>query len=302
MGSLSYLGAVKTPTKQIAAEISNKFNLPSYGAPYNSPVIWGYNADGAEHGTGRALDIMVQHPGATGDAIADYLWANRSRFGVIHILWRQRIKSSQVAPGVWRAMANRGSPTNNHMDHIHVLFDGRSVSGTPSAPSRPASSSGFYKPTGNMSVKEIQKAVGVSADGLYGSGTKTAVAKLQRSLGLPADGLWGDVTERAYKHSKSPKPEPGGGVKAPKFPLPKGSYFGPKSGPASSVSGHYGHSADLKKWQARMKQRGWSISVDGYYGPGTEKVVKQFQKQLKIKVDGKIGIRTWESAWTAPVT
>lgn len=85
--------------------------------------IWGYDPDSPpEHSSGRALDFMCDR--ATGDWIADYLWANRSRLRVKWIIWRQRIRSTSPGkPGTWEAMADRGSATANHMDHVHAFFD-----------------------------------------------------------------------------------------------------------------------------------------------------------------------------------
>ena len=88
----------------------------------------------------------------------------------------------------------------------NALWSGGSV---PPATGGGASSS-FYKPKGvTLSVKEIQKIVGVTADGAYGNATKAAVKKLQKSLGVTADGLFGPATESAYKKSqKSPASKP----------------------------------------------------------------------------------------------
>ena len=61
------------------------------------------------------------------------------------------------------------------------------------------------------------------------------------------------------------------------------------------------YSKGLKQWQARMKERGWKIDVDGRFGEQTEKIVRQFQKLIGEKVDGKIGPNTWVKAWTYPV-
>ena len=97
------------------------------------------------------------------------------------------------------------------------------------------------------------------------------------------------------------KPKPTTTSKAPAYPLPRGSYFGPKSGPAASVSGYHSHRADLKRWQEQMRKRGWSLTADGLYGPTTAKVARQFQKEKGIPVDGLIGPSTWASAWTEPV-
>lgn len=89
---------------------------------------------------------------------------------------------------------------------------------------------------------------------------------------------------------------------APPFPLPIGSYFGPKEGPVRSVSGYYSHRNDLRRWQERMDQRGWRIVADGLYGPQTESVARQFQAMCGIAVDGLIGPDTWARAWEHPVT
>jgi Putative peptidoglycan binding domain len=89
---------------------------------------------------------------------------------------------------------------------------------------------------------------------------------------------------------------------APPFPLPAGFYFGPKTGPRQSVSGFYGHTADLRRWQQRMHDRGWPVTPDGHYGPQTADVAARFQREKGLAVDGKIGPATWAAAWTAPVT
>ena len=69
---------------------------------------------------GRAADFMVYDDRAKGDAVTRYVIANAARFGVEYVIWRQRIYI--VSSGTWQTMANRGSPTANHMDHPHVAF------------------------------------------------------------------------------------------------------------------------------------------------------------------------------------
>lgn len=89
---------------------------------------------------------------------------------------------------------------------------------------------------------------------------------------------------------------------APAFPLPPGWYFGPASGPRESVSGYYGRGEGLMAWQQRMRDRGWSIAVDGRYGPQTRQIAMAFQREKGLLVDGLIGPATWAAAWTAEVT
>ena len=79
----------------------------------------GLSGSGSEHSTGRALDIMVS--GATGVEVAAWLKANYATFGIIEIIYQQKIWTTQRSSEGWRAMADRGSATANHYDHIHVL-------------------------------------------------------------------------------------------------------------------------------------------------------------------------------------
>ena len=118
--------------------------------------------------------------------------------------------------------------------------------------------------------------------------------------GAPASAIPPALTKPKPKPS-SPKPS-SPKVKAPAFPLPRGYYFGPKSGPRESVSGYYSHRGDLRRWQAKMATRGWRLVADGLYGPATEDVVRAFQREKGLTVDGKIGPQTWAAAWEAPVT
>lgn len=55
-------------------------------------------------------------------------------------------------------------------------------------------------------------------------------------------------------------------------------------------------------YQRRMAARGWSIDVDGLFGPQTLQVTRQFQTEKRLSVDGVVGPQTWTAAWEAPVT
>lgn len=62
------------------------------------------------------------------------------------------------------------------------------------------------------------------------------------------------------------------------------------------------HGDDVRDWQKRMAGRGWSIAVDGWYGPASAAVCRAFQQEKHLGVDGIVGPVTWAAAWTAPVT
>ncbi len=74
--------------------------------------------DDGDHGVGKALDIMVR--GAKGDEIARWLQQNADELGIHQLIWRQRIWYSGSSFDAWQGMADRGSETANHYDHVHV--------------------------------------------------------------------------------------------------------------------------------------------------------------------------------------
>ena len=76
----------------------------------------GYRAgDPGDHGSGHAVDIMCGT--SEGNAIASFLQANAGALNIKYLIWRQRI---WYPGGSWQGMADRGSTTANHYDHVHV--------------------------------------------------------------------------------------------------------------------------------------------------------------------------------------
>lgn len=80
-------------------------------------TIGGTRGGGGDHGSGLALDIMVDP--ATGDQLAAFLQKNASELGIEYLIWQQRIWRPATSNS-WRGMSDRGSPTQNHMDHVHA--------------------------------------------------------------------------------------------------------------------------------------------------------------------------------------
>lgn len=78
----------------------------------------GYRPDGGNHGSGRAVDVMVS--GQLGWDIANWVRANAGALGVSEVIYAQRIWTVQRGGEGWRGMSDRGSATANHYDHVHV--------------------------------------------------------------------------------------------------------------------------------------------------------------------------------------
>lgn len=84
-----------------------------------------------EHGAGRALDIMTGNNTALGNDVNKFLLQNADAFGLNYNLWQQK----QWNPdGSVSGMENRGSPTQNHMDHVHANVAPGPAAGFPTGP------------------------------------------------------------------------------------------------------------------------------------------------------------------------
>jgi hypothetical protein len=194
--------------------------------------VWGYDPtiSNTEHHSGYALDFMVFSNKALGDRIYAYLIANQKRLGIVHVLWQQSITSFVIQPGVRRPMADRGNGTNNHRDHLHVLFKPTAYQAPvvvkPSSP-KPVGDpqqpklvvDGDRGPAtyralqaylnrehraglavdgdfGPKTIKAVERWVGGKIDG---SMSKDDVRRFQRKVGATADGAWGENTTRALQ-------------------------------------------------------------------------------------------------------
>jgi hypothetical protein len=109
-----------------------------------------------------------------------------------------------------------------------------------------------------------------------------------------------------YAWVQAGAPRPGGSVPAP-APAPAPVPAPQPSAPAwpgryLRLASPMMNGADVRQWQQRMRDRGWSIVADGWFGPATDRVVRQFQTEKALGTDGVIGPKTWAAAWTAPIS
>ena len=69
--------------------------------------------------TGEDYGKLPTDGHAFGDALAEFGVANREKYRIEYVIYRQRINFGQG----WEPMEDRGSITQNHFDHVHVSFD-----------------------------------------------------------------------------------------------------------------------------------------------------------------------------------
>lgn len=82
----------------------------------------------SEHKEGRALDWHMSVKKASQRkrvaSATKWITANNGevarRLGIMYMLWNQKIWSTYYPELGWRKMENRGSPTSNHKDHVHI--------------------------------------------------------------------------------------------------------------------------------------------------------------------------------------
>ena len=101
----------------------------------------------------------------------------------------------------------------------------------------------------------------VTADGIFGSGTDSAVRSYQSAHGLTVDGVVGDDTWYSI------------------LPVLRQGASG------DAVTG----------LQRELVDAGYSLTVDGSFGPATDSAVRSYQSRVGLVVDGVVGNNTWGS-------
>jgi hypothetical protein len=90
-------------------------------------TIGGFRQDALKwHPNGLAIDVMIPNHDSPegielGNQIAGFALANAKRWGINHVIWRQKIYPG-VGKGSWTA--DYGNETANHYDHVHIATDG----------------------------------------------------------------------------------------------------------------------------------------------------------------------------------
>ena len=159
-------------------------------------------------------------------------------------------------------------------------------------------------------------------DGDFGPAVEKAVRAFQKKAGIKVDGEVYTETIKALKAAKVVRGLP----KKPKvpgkkyaFPYEAKGYIGPLDGPNHSHSGIGGRKTNgvldrtlNKRFVNQLVERGWDAfkggdyltkyGNDGKYGDELEALIRAFQRDQGLAVDGLAGKSTWDAAFKNPVT
>ena len=111
--------------------------------------------------------------------------------------------------------------------------------------------------------------------GIYASITADAVRRFQASRGLTVDGIAGPATQRALRDQSL---SVSGGI------------YRPISYGGGLRLGSRG--AEVSALQQQLSDLGYYVSVDGIFGPATDRAVRSFQASNGLSADGIVGSAT----------
>ena len=143
-------------------------------------------------------------------------------------------------------------------------------------------------------VKDLQsklKQLGfaIDADGHYGPATRAAVEDLQSLFGYDVDGVAGEATQKLAQQQLTTGFQASAADVVKRGLDAQGKAEGPKL--ARILKGG-SEGAEVRYLQRRLIALGYTVAVDGKYGPATEKAVRELQQAFGYDVDGVVGEAT----------
>ena len=145
-----------------------------------------------------------------------------------------------------------------------------------------------------LQTKLKQLGFAIEADGHYGPATRAAVEDLQAVFGYDVDGVVGEGTLKLVDQQTGLGFQIAG-ADAVKRGLEARGQSGEKGFAGAKlerVLSRGMEGPDVRYLQRRLTALGYGVSVDGKYGPSTEKAVRELQQAFGYDVDGVFGQAT----------
>ena len=198
-----------------------------------------------------------------------------------HGLTRDNIYTHHEIVGAYkdchRWFTNNPDEWEKFKDKVQDLLDGnKAPKAKIKAHVAPKQSDLLRKGDKGQAVKDMQQLLvkagaDIHVDGIFGPKTATALKEFQLAHDLVVDSIYGPKTKAALESVNY---------------KPKGSAIVPY--PGLLKKGSRGH-------EVERVQRALGITVDGIFGSGTERAVKDYQRRHGLTVDGLVGPASWST-------
>jgi hypothetical protein len=237
------------------------------------------SAFGWQHGPAAAIDRFTYNGHAFPGGVArgtDLIW----RTAIDRVSGEPGFKlaeSTALDAGMWGFVDRPKRGSSGWSFHAYGLAVDINAPWNPQSWQTPRASS-YRLP---VNTAELVRPLGI----LWGGGTGGFGDWMHLELHLDPGEVKSMVADLAG-HPDDPPPA------SRAFPLPSGCYYGPYSGPASSISGRGLRDGPYRAGLAAA-QTVLHVTPDGYYGPLTAAATVRFQAAHGLIPDGLIGPRTW---------
>lgn len=140
----------------------------------------------------------------------------------------------------------------------------------------------------------------LTPDGAFGPATTLATKTWQKKVGLPTDGVVGPASRATA--SRGPTAAAASPVAVrPTASRTTATATAPVPSAAVSRTLRAGMKGDdVKSWQKVLADAGYTMQIDGIFGPGTTAATKDWQTKHALPADGVVGPATRAKIGTAP--
>jgi len=273
--SVSSMQSQLSTTESIISGITGKSTKPYFRPPYgayNSAVLQAVGDAGYTKTIYWTIDT-IDWDGRSASEIYTKVLNNATPGAIVLMHAGSGSNTKYALQTMIDGLRNMGYSFATVSGVLSGTSSGGSSSGGTAYPTLRLGSSGTAVRTLQQAL--VDKGYSLSVDGAFGPITQSAVMSFQRSAGITVDGIVGPVTWSKLGSSSGGS---SGGSTSTDYPgiLKIGS-----SGTA------------VRTLQQGLASKGYSLSVDGVFGPVTQSAVMSFQRSQGIIVDGIVGPVTW---------
>lgn len=147
-----------------------------------------------DHPSGNSLDVMMPHGAsgqdkALGDKIEKFTWDNAAKYRVTYTIWQQRYTDTTSS----NVMEDRGDPTQNHFDHVHITTNMYEEKGVTPPEGVSGKVGGGASTTDGSTSADATSATGLDMQCGSGGGASDSLDVAEGDVIIPTDGTITDL-------------------------------------------------------------------------------------------------------------